>query len=445
MEFLLNGVAAYRRRPTANRSTDSDTDSPDNGQAVFSPPFVGRQEEMRFLTRELQRARRGARLALVIGEAGIGKSRFLHEFSRRERRHADFLAGRGSPASTAIPFSILAEALESRLRGLPAETLHQLAGKRLPDLAHLLPSASLALDDGAKAPPSRLRMLEALRSLLEVLAAQQQLVLLLDDLHQADRSSWEALNYLARNPPAAALLIVAAVRGNELFGIPELASLIATLLKDGLASEVRLPPLDLDSVTALTRRALPASVEAETAAWLYGRARGNALYTVALIEDLALDAKRRVVPIGVQERVRMTLLELADTSRDVLEAAAVIGHSFALDSIVALVPNLAAADVQPLVQRGLIVESVRAETPGYDFVHPLVQESVYAGIGAARRRELHQAIATALPAHFVSARAYHAGLGAAPGDLAAVGLLREAARKAEREEAHRDALVHLER
>jgi hypothetical protein len=110
----------------------------------------------------------------------------------------------------------------------------------------------------AEAAPSRLRVLEALRSLLEALTAERGLVLLLDDLHQADRSSWEALNYLARNPPAAAVLIVAAIRPGELFGVPELAALIATLLKDGLVSEVRLPPLDAESVAALARRALPA-------------------------------------------------------------------------------------------------------------------------------------------------------------------------------------------
>jgi tetratricopeptide (TPR) repeat protein len=413
------------------------------GRAVTALPFVGRQEELRFLTREIPRAGRNGRLVLVVGEAGIGKSRLLQEFAARVGRRADFLTGRGSPASTPIPFSVLVEALESRLRKLPAARLHELGGRRLSDLAHLLPSAALALRSAPTAP-SRLGMLEALRSLLEALAAERPLVLLLDDLHQADRSSWEALNYLARNPPAASVLIAAAIRPDELFGVPQLVTLIATLVKDGLANEVRLPP-DARSVAALARRALPTTAAEETAAWLYARARGNALYTVALLEELALDASRRVVPIGVQERVRMMLLELPPTSREVLEAAAVIGRSFALGSILALVPEMTAADLEGLARRGLIVESGREDTPSYDFAHPLVQESIYAELGAARRRELHQLLARTLHNDSLPARAYHAGLGAAPGDLAAVRLLREAAGQAEREEAHRDALVHLQR
>jgi DNA-binding CsgD family transcriptional regulator/tetratricopeptide (TPR) repeat protein len=411
---------------------------------VTPAPFVGRQVEMRCLGRELGRLGRLGRFVLVLGEAGIGKSRLLQEFATREQRRAQFLAGRGSPVSTAIPFSVLAEALESRLRVLPAARLQELAGSRLQDVAHMLPSAALALG-GATAAPTRLRALEALRALLEALAIDRPLVLLLDDLHQADRSSWEALNYLARNPPAAAVLIVAAIRPDELFGVPELAALIATLLKDGLAGEIRLPALDPDSVAALAQRVLPATAARDTGAWLYSRARGNALYTVALLEELAVDSTRRVVPIGVQERVRVALMELPRSSRELVEAAAVVGHSFTLSSILTVVPGATAGELDTLVRRGLIVESARQDASGYDFLHPVVQEGIYAAIGAARRRELHQALARGLPNESLSARAYHAGLGAAPGDLVAVGLLRDAAAQAEREEAHRDALVHLQR
>lgn len=383
-------------------------------------------------------------MVLVVGEAGIGKSRLLQEFAARERRHAHCLAGRGSPMSTSLPFSVLVEALESRLRRLPATRLQELTGPRLSDLAHLLPSAAFALG-GVKDPPSRLHVFEALRALLEALATERQLVLLLDDLHQADRASWEAINYLGRNPPAAGVLVVAAIRPDELFSIPELAALIATLIKDGLASEIRLAPLDPDSVAALARRTLPETTPGDAAAWLYARARGNALYTVALLDDLALDPARRVVPIGVQERVRITLMELSQRSRDVLEAAAVIGHWFALDSILATVSGIGAEDMGELVRRGLLVEIRRQNIPGYDFAHPLVQESIYSELGAARCRELHHMLATKLPNESLSTRAYHAGLGATPGDREAVTLLREAATQAEREEAHRDALVHLQR
>jgi len=411
---------------------------------VSLAPFVGRQPELSALSRELELANRGGRLALVVGEAGIGKTRLLLEFSTRERRRARFLAGRGSPVSTSMPFSVLIEALESMLRTLPASRLVELAGARLPDLAQLLPSASLATGRVSR-DPSRLQLLEALRSLLEALAAEQPLVLLLDDLHQCDRSTWEALNYLGRNPPQGRVMVVAAVRSDELFDIPELAALIATLVKDGLASEIRLLPLDADNVATLARRTLPATVTDESAGWLFARARGNALYTVELLADLAIDPDRRVVPIGVQERVRMTLMELTPKSREVLELGAVFGGWFALDSILALIPGVAAADVDELVRRGLIAETARQAAPGYEFAHPLTQESIYAGLGAARRRELHHELSTRLTNAPLTVRAYHAALGAMPGDIETIALLRSAAAEREADEAHRDALVHLER
>jgi DNA-binding CsgD family transcriptional regulator len=407
-------------------------------------PFVGRQPELSALSRELERANRGGRLALVVGEAGVGKSRLLLEFSTRERRRARFLTGRGSPISTSIPFSVLIEALESMLRTLPANRLVELGGVRLPDLAQLLPSASLSTGR-VKTDPSRLQLLEALRSLLEALAREQPLVLLLDDLHQCDRSTWEALNYLGRNPPQGRVMVAAAVRSDELFDIPELAALIATLVKDGLASEIRLGPLDAESVATLARRTLPATVTDESAGWLFARARGNALYTVELLADLAVDPNRRVVPIGVQERVRMTLMELTQESREVLELGAVFGGWFALDSILALIPGVAAAHLDELVRRGLIAEIARRAGPGYEFAHPLIQESIYAGLGAARRRELHHELSTRLTNAPLAVRAYHAALGAAPGDLRTIALLRSAAVECEADEAHRDALVHLER
>lgn len=410
-----------------------------NGRALAVIPFVGRHRELRILAHELERTARGGRLVLVVGEAGVGKSRFLREFAGRERGRARLLVGRGAPASTAIPFSVFAEALESELRRLPPATLGELGPERLAGLAHVLPSA--ATQSPHPAAPSRLGVLEALRALLEALARDRPLVVLLDDIHQADPSSWEALNYLGRNPPAAAVLLVAAVRPGELVGTPQLAAQVGTLVKDGLAEEVRLPALAPDEVAALARRALPASAAPDTAQWLFARARGNALYTLALLEELAVDPGRRVVPIGVQERVRMILVQLPAGARAAAEAAAVVGGFFSPADLLALLPTLTPEDFDALAGAGLVA----AGEAGYEFVHPVVQEAIYAGLGPARRLQLHGLAGRSLPGRPLSIRAYHAGLGAVPGDRSAYELLRLAARQSEREEAHGDAIAHLDR
>lgn len=407
-------------------------------------PFVGREPELRRLTEALAQARGVGRVVLVVGEAGVGKSRLLDEFAARTRHRAIFLIGRGSPASQATPYSVVLEALESHLRKLPAADLRALGGNRLEDLAGLLPSFG-AVAPGLAMPGTRLGHLEGLRTLLESLSASRPLVLSLDDLHSADPSSWIALNYLARNPPAGMVLVVGTVRRDELYGRAELASLVATLIKDGLALELPLAPLDIESVAAMVRRALPAAIDAGLPEWLYGRARGNALYTVALLEELDRDPSRRVVPLGVRERVRIQLLGLPAAARQVLELAAVIGRPFGLGLLLRLVPALAATQLDRLLATGLLVETGAGEESTYDFAHPVVQESVYETLGPGRRRELHQAIAAALPRSELSIRAYHIGRSASPSDLVAADVLLEAARADERNGAHREALEHLGR
>lgn len=409
-------------------------------------PFVGRDHQLRVFEKELERAQANSlgRVVLVVGEPGIGKSRLLNEFARRTARRVTFLASKGSPVSTAIPFSVFVESIESHLRRLDRAGVQALAGGRLEDLRELLPSVELVSGPAVGHAVSRLRILEALRSMLEVLALSRPLILAIDDLHQADPSSWECLNYLARNPPAAAVLIVAAVRAEELFGRPQLAGLVATLLKDGLATDIRLEPMDRDQVASLARRLLP-SAAADVYEWLFFRARGNPLYTIALLEELQGDPSRRVVPVSVLEVIRLALLELPEDSRRVIEAASVIGHSFSLASILTMLPAATSEDIQLLVRKTLIIESKLGQVPGYDFGHPLVQEAIYIGLGPARRRELHLLAAAALASEPVGVRAYHVGLGALPGDLDAVALLREAARVADHNQAHREALAHLER
>jgi len=405
-------------------------------------PFVGREQELQVLQAELELTQSVGRAAVVVGEAGIGKSRLLNELARRNSRRVTVLTARGSPVSTAIPFSVFAEAVESHLRRLDPAEVMALGGRRLVDLKEILPSIAVALETTPSPVTSRLRILEAVRSLLEALAAPRPVILAIDDLHQADPSSWECLNYLVRNPPAARVLLVAAVRSEELFGNPQLASLVATLLKDGLAAEVRLEPIDRVQVAALTRRLLPAA-DADLGEWLFLRARGNLLYTIALLEELAVDPSRRVVPVSVQEGVRIALQELPEASRRVIEAASVIGHTFSLASILAMLPAASADDIHHLVRRSLIAENKRGQAPGYDFAHPLVQEAIYVGLGPARRRELHLLAARTLASEPIGVRAYHVGLGALPGDVEAVALLRQAARTAEHTHAHREAIAHL--
>src|SRR5947209_4670274 len=164
-----------------------------------STPFVGRAAELGRLREELRDAADGARLVLVTGEAGVGKTRLLGEFQTLARVRARCLLGRGSPLGTAIPFSVVVEALESHLRALPVDRLAALCGPRLAALRDVLPSVGAALAIERAEAPTRLATFESFLCLLEALAKERPLALILDDAHRADPSTWELLHYLARN------------------------------------------------------------------------------------------------------------------------------------------------------------------------------------------------------------------------------------------------------
>jgi AAA ATPase domain len=407
-------------------------------------PLVGRDDELARLAKALRRTTSGAGVILVTGDAGVGKTRLLVEFGAALPTRTRFLMGRGSARGRAVPFSLLVEAIDPGLRRSLPERRAQLADGRGRPLVGIAPSLGSGSWTGEAF--GRIAVLDAFAAALELLAADGALVVALDDVQQADPSTREALDYLARNPPQAPLLLVLAARSEALATDPELTALFDALLKDDLAQDLSLTPLSRVETDDLVVGALPEGrLEAGLTDWLWERARGNPLLTVALIEELGEDPSAREVPGSVKERARRLAGPLGAEQRGVLELAAVLGHSFSLESIAALVEGPEEeARLDDLVRRGLLTTRTEDGVVYYDFVHPLVQEATYDGIGAASRRRLHATVAERSRHEPLDVRAYHLARGSLPGDVEAVAVLREAARHDEANGSHREALVHLQ-
>jgi predicted ATPase len=138
----------------------------------------------------------------------------------------------------------------------------------------------------------------------------------------------------------APILVVATTRSEPMGAFPVFRELIGTLLQDGLADRMELSPLSRDEVALLARRTLgPEPVDRELTDWLFDQTRGNPLLAGSLLEELAADPARRVVPASVRERVRRMGAGLPDDEREVLDLAAVLGRSFELRTVARLLPD----------------------------------------------------------------------------------------------------------
>lgn len=416
--------------------------------------LVGRTADLGVLHAALRRARSGeAACILLTGAAGIGKTRLADEFVARCGDRVLALTARAHSLAGAHPFGLFVEALEGHLRQLPPVAVRGLCGGLTDDVAAVLPSAAVAAGGTPRRPPSRPRVLEAMTVLCGNLARQHPLMLFLDDLHLADASSLEVLNYLARALRRSPVLFLAAARPGELSASPA-GELVLRLEQDGLLRRLELSPLGTEELTRLAAAASPDGRAPEAlVAWLESRSRGVPLFAIGLLHALADEGADWAhpnltrLPEELTERVRSQMDAVGGGARDVLHVLAVLGSRASLSELLgltALGPASLSEALEPLLRGRLVSEIGTGREPAYEIAHPLVQEALYGAIPAPRRRDLHRRIAVALlESDRLSDAAPHFARSAAPGDETAIDVLCRALHHASQREALREASATL--
>ena len=422
---------------------------------MLSATLVGRGEEIAVLDREYRRAAAGElRVVLMAADAGVGKTRLAREFLARKRNEIISLPARGYPLGATASFGVWAEAFEHHLRGLRHDEVGALCGGFLDDLATVLHSVAAARGPAAERAPSRPRLISGLAILLSNLAKRAPVVVLIDDAHDADPSSWEALAYLARDLSDARVLLLIAARPFEL-GENAVANDIALRLEqEGTLRRLQLPALDASRVGDLAAAALGDAPAPALVTWLSARSRGNPLFALGLLQALLdehgdLSAPElRSIPEQLAERVAGQLKDLDAPAIAALEILAALGRRADLRDLSGLIglPSERVAEIlERLVRSRLVVEDVRGRDVDYEIAHPLVQEAIYQRISSARRRVVHRAIARGLLAGGrLGEAAPHFARSADQGDSEAIDALRDAVRQAEARQAFREALAILD-
>jgi DNA-binding winged helix-turn-helix (wHTH) protein/tetratricopeptide (TPR) repeat protein len=380
--------------------------------------FFGREEELTAMDRAWQGARTGSRqLMLVAGEAGIGKTRIIGEFARRCLSAATILVGH-SDEEALTPYQPFVEALTQLLdRFTDADLAQQMRdGDLTPEVARLVPNLTARfpeLDRGTVVDPEseRFRLFQAVDRLFSSASKRTPLLILLDDLHWADKSSLLLLRHLARAAPSTATLMIGTYRGD---GVERttLGALLADLQRDQGAARLALRGLTVEDAERLVEAIAGRRPNRAFMKLLTNETSGNPFFIREVVQHLKdageLDqvdgtkpvsaAARTFVPESVKEVINQRLVRLTEACNRALSLGSVLGREFRLDVLARvgafnedeLLDALEAAQTA-----GLIVEEHGVQGR-FSFSHALIREVLYDRLSATRRIRLHSRIAEVL-------------------------------------------------
>ena len=335
---------------------------------VASPTFVGRSAELAALDAALARASEGVpAFAFVAGESGIGKSRLTREFAERAgEAGARVLVGHALElGGTVFPYAPLIQALRPIARDIPA------------------------LENEA----SQAHVFEALLSLIEELAREQPLALILEDLHWADPSTRDFLVFLVHNARTEPLLLVATYRSDELHRRHPLRPVLAELERAPGVQRIALERFTHAEMDEQLAGILDGAPEPGLADRLYARGQGNPLYTEEL---LAASGGSGELPQTLRDALLSRFERLPAAAQEVVRVAAVaerpIGHEL-LEAACRLPADDVLEGAREAVAHQLLVTQ-----PGgtYAFRHALVAEAIYEDLLPGERTALHGLLGEAI-------------------------------------------------
>jgi eukaryotic-like serine/threonine-protein kinase len=373
----------------AKTTATSGTAQSDRPERPASQSFVGRSSEVAQLVAALDQASAGrGSLVTLTGEPGIGKTRLLDELAlRAEPRGCDVLVGRcweegGAPAYW------------------PWIQVVRAAGGEFERLSPLQP-------DGAASDPDsqRFRLFDSVTRFLAGRAVDRPQVVLLDDLHAADKPSLLLLRFLSESITSARVLVVASYRPTDR-RVRELADVLAGLARTGRRLVVA--GLGLDDVAAYMEAVVGRRPSAALVARLHHITGGNPFFVSEVVRllpaagtdapDDRIDDVLPRLPEEVRTLVRRRIDGLSDDAVSVLRQAAVVGREFDV-GILGRTNRLTIGRLRDVldeaVAAGVVVRRGES-TRRYAFVHELVRETLYGDMPARKRMELHLAIGRGL-------------------------------------------------
>ena len=449
---------------------DADGRSVSGSTSAPAATLIGREHELGILQGWFAMARQGRRqVGFVSGELGIGKSSVIAAFlAGAERDGGALVQIAAGPCveqyGEAEPFLPVIAALRQLARTLSAAAILRRVAP-----SWLVSACGLgAVRGGTDAPVgSRTGVLRILAEVIEALAEEAPLALVLEDLHWSDPSTLDLINLLARRTDAARLFVLGTLRlSDALVSAHPAAQLVRELRRTERGRELALAPLTLPDVGHYLAARLDAAPPPDAAGYLLRHTGANPFFLGTLIDDLlARGALRRAgerwvldadatptIPSRSLAALTPRLERLDPAERPILEAASVVGDVFSAERIAAALsdasaPGPALEEIETVCERLVRHHAILRrgdDRARYAFQHALYRQALYDGIPPARRRRIHARVGELLARARPAAAAELAEHFARAGDhVRAASYHAEAALAAQAHCAHREAAAHL--
>ena len=358
-------------------------------------PFVGREHELGQLMSAFEQAQRTGACAIVtvLGAPGIGKSRLIHEFVTAIGERAQVAVGRCLPYGEGITYWPLTEIIKQIGREDPYSVIAELvADDESADLIVDWIAGVLGLSDGAARTEE---IFWAVRKLIEALGRDRPLIVVIDDLHWAEPTLLDMIEYVGSFTNGPILLLCLArpdlLEERPSWGIPRANA--STLMLESLSAED-----SLALIAGQHRDEMPEPLRAR----IVEASEGNPLFVeqmLALQDENASAGDELVVPPTIHALLGARIDRLAPDERTVIEPASIEGRLFHRGAVSALLGDSAfggvSTQLMTLVRKELIAPD-RSDFPGDDgfrFAHSLIQDATYRAIPKESRADMHERFA----------------------------------------------------
>jgi DNA-binding CsgD family transcriptional regulator/tetratricopeptide (TPR) repeat protein len=353
-------------------------------------PLVARRTEMRTLRSALRRAAGGQAIGLLVsGDAGVGKSRLTDELVAQARQEGcAVLMGRClDTAEAALPYLPFAE-VTRELAALDPQLVadHMALGRLLPDHA---PEGY-----GEEGNLGQLQLFDALFAALGQVALEQPVVMVLEDLHWADRSSRDLLAFLLARLSRQRLLLVGTLRTDDLHRRHPLRPLLAELVRLPAVERLHVEPFTPADAETYVRTLAEQALADDVVRRIAVRSEGNAFMAEELVS-----ASSDQVPQELAEVLLARVERLSAGAQQVMRLASVLGRAFTHRGLSAA-SRIPAAELDEALREAVTHNVLVAEgsADAYAFRHALLREAVYADLLPGERSRLHADVARALAA-----------------------------------------------